>query len=45
MCSILFIGMFFDSSQKLALITGIPTLIILYTGYNIYYSKAKFKAK
>ncbi|QAT42339.1 amino acid permease [Aminipila luticellarii] len=41
MCAILFIGMFFDPSQKLALMTGIPTLVLLYGFFSLYQNVLK----
>ncbi|NLY45330.1 MAG: amino acid permease [Tissierella sp.] len=40
LCTILFIGMFFDPTQKLALVFGIPTYAAFYIGSSLY-NKAK----
>lgn len=40
LCTILFLGMFFDPTQKMALAFGLPTYAALYIGYSIY-SKSK----
>ncbi|MCQ4923877.1 amino acid permease [Tissierella carlieri] len=41
LCIILFIGMFFDPTQKLALILGIPTYAAFYIGSTLYNKSKK----
>lgn len=40
LCVILFVGMIFDPTQRMALITGVPTYIAFYIG-SVLYSKKK----
>jgi amino acid permease len=40
LCVILFVGMIFDPTQRMALITGVPTYIAFYVG-SVLYSKKK----
>ncbi len=36
-CAIVFIGMFFDPTQKTALISGVPTYLLIFIGSTLYY--------
>ncbi|CAM3264039.1 amino acid permease [Vagococcus fessus] len=42
-CILVFIGMFFDPTQKSALITGIPVYVLIYLGSSVYYKNKKVK--
>lgn len=42
--TLVFIGMFLDPTQKMALATGIPTYIMLYLGYSLYSKNKKNKS-